>query len=32
MKTKLKNKPLLEKIKQLKQELPFWEYRRVWAY
>ena len=32
MRTTTQNKPLLEKIRQLKQEHPFWGYRRVWAY
>ena len=32
MKTEAKNKDLLNRIKELKQEHPFWGYRRVWAY
>lgn len=32
MKTKERNSFLLEKIKELKQEHPFWGYRRIWAY
>ena len=32
MKTIERNKPLLDKIKSLKQEHPFWGYRRVWVY
>jgi transposase-like protein len=27
-----RNKSLLERIKELKQEHPFWGYRRIWAY
>jgi transposase InsO family protein len=27
-----RNRPLLEAIRQIKQEHPFWGYRRVWAY
>jgi putative transposase len=28
----LRNEYLLEKIKNIKAEHPFWGYRRVWAY
>jgi len=28
----LRNEYLLEKIKDIKGEHPFWGYRRVWAY
>ena len=32
MKTIEKNRLLSERIRELKQEHPFWGYRRVWAY
>jgi len=27
-----RNEPILEKIKELKAEHPFWGYRRIWAH
>ena len=32
MSVKERNKPLLERILDLKAEHPFWGYRRIWAY
>jgi len=32
MSVKERNKPLLERIIELKSEHPFWGYRRIWAY
>lgn len=31
-KIELRNKPILKRIRELKQNHPFWGYRRVWAY
>lgn len=32
MKVLQRNQSLLERIKEIKSEHPFWGYRRIWAY
>lgn len=32
LKIELRNKPILKRIRELKQDHPFWGYRRIWAY